>query len=568
VFATLEGERWTLHTAAADGSHEQAIPGELPPEAFHPDWAPDGTTIVFDAGPAGNKDVYTVDVDGSGVTRITSSAAWDYQPTWSPDGTRIAYVHTTGDNDDIWVMNADGSDPVRLTTDRDFDLQPTWSPDGSRIAFQSNRSGNPEIYVMRADGRNVERITDNEGYDGAPDWSPDGARIAFASDRNGPGIYVMSETGGAIRKLVDAEQVGPLEPVWSPDGNSLAYTADRSPGSTGIFVMDLRTGVVATVVEPGSICCISWLASAEEVSDALPFDGLRIGRDIDAGGWVVLQDQWGTWVAGGGELMSVGGDVHRVATGSWDYDFVQLGEYGEGAIFVASGTTLWIVEARLGEVSAQLDMRDVGYVDGILQDDVRTWVTASSDDGGQVLARIDPDTGKVLERYEIGQGVHDLAEADGSIFVASREDERALVRVDPALDGVTRVPGAPQGPIAAVGSHVWIATGDGVTCLDAITFASCGRLDIPRANDIAAAQGRLWVLSGTGSSSSSRYLPDPDQPAMVTVVDGRSGDVLAGPLAVPDTSPATISAFEDHAWVGFHDSGHVFRIDLCVPGTC
>jgi len=72
---------------------------------------------------------------------------------------------------------------------------------------------------------------------------------------------------------------------------------------------------------------------------------------------------------------------------------------------------------------------------------------------------------------------------------------------------------------------------------------------------------RTWVLSGTGSKSSSVYLPDQNQPATVTLLDGRTGEVLAGPLPLPDTTPATISAFDGHAWIGFHDSGRLLRID-------
>jgi Tol biopolymer transport system component len=260
LYAALGSDGWRIHAIAPDGTNEQEIPGALPGNAFHPSWSPDGTRIVFDAGPDANKDAYVLNVDGSGLTLLTSTPGWDYQPVWSPDGTKIAYVHTTDHNDDIWIMNSNGSDPIRLTTDPDFDLQPTWSPDGTQIAFQSNRSGDPEIYVMHADGSGLSRLTDSPGFDGAPDWSPDGTQIAFASDRNGPGIYVMDASGGGVYKLTDAPQVGPLDPEWSPDGLSLAFTAspDRRSGSTAIYVMDPRSGQTSTVVQPGDLCCISW----------------------------------------------------------------------------------------------------------------------------------------------------------------------------------------------------------------------------------------------------------------------------------------------------------------------
>ena len=74
----------------------------------------------------------------------------DGSPSWSPDGGRIAFDSLRDGNGEIYVMNADGSGQTRLTDDPGFDGSASWSPDGSRIAFQSFRDGdaNPEIYVM------------------------------------------------------------------------------------------------------------------------------------------------------------------------------------------------------------------------------------------------------------------------------------------------------------------------------------------------------------------------------------------------------------------------------------
>jgi Tol biopolymer transport system component len=262
LYAALDTGGWNLHTVHADGSHDERISADLPGNAFHPSWSADGTRIVFDAGPAGNRDIYVVDDDGSNLARLTFVEGWDYLPAWSPDGSRISYVHTTGHNDDIWVMDADGSNPARLTTEPDFDLYPSWSPDGTRIAFQSNRAGNNEIYVMDADGSDVLSLTEDPAFDGAPDWSPDGERIAFSSDRDGPGVYVMDASGSDVRKLTYNRQVGSLETVWSPDGLHIAFTASaRKRGSSAaiaIYVVDPRTGKTEVVVRPRPLCCPSW----------------------------------------------------------------------------------------------------------------------------------------------------------------------------------------------------------------------------------------------------------------------------------------------------------------------
>ena len=54
--------------------------------------------------------------------------------------------------DDVWTVDVDGTDLTRLTHSPAPDFDPSWSPDGTQIAFRSERSGEPEIWVMSADG--------------------------------------------------------------------------------------------------------------------------------------------------------------------------------------------------------------------------------------------------------------------------------------------------------------------------------------------------------------------------------------------------------------------------------
>lgn len=69
---------------------------------------------------------------------------------------------------EIYAINPDGSGLTRLTNNNFTDAQPAVSPDGKKIAFQTDRDGNNEIYVMNADGSDQTRLTNNPADDGYP----------------------------------------------------------------------------------------------------------------------------------------------------------------------------------------------------------------------------------------------------------------------------------------------------------------------------------------------------------------------------------------------------------------
>jgi outer membrane protein assembly factor BamB len=310
--------------------------------------------------------------------------------------------------------------------------------------------------------------------------------------------------------------------------------------------------------------------SAPSPNIEIPPEQLRIGLRTDVDGWIVLPDGFGVWVAGS-DLLSVDPETGHVTETThgmrWDYDYVLLVEYGEGSVWVASGSTLWLIDARSGTTIRRFDLSSLGTIDDLFQSSgpAGTWVTADGPDGN-VLVQIDPDTGDVLYQHPVGQGVHQMTEADGYLFVSSRSSAHDLIRVDPVSGDTMFVPNVHPDSMAGIGHKVWVDEGDHVHCIDAaLPAADCAEIEIPRATTLAADGQDLWVLSGTGSTSSAIYLPDPNQPATVTLVDGLTGQVVGGPLSLPDVTPATISASDGHAWVGFHDTGRLLRIDATKP---
>ncbi len=222
--------RWAINVINADGFGHSQLSGN-PVDERQPSWSPDGLRIAFssareDLDPYDDKlirNIYLMNADGSGQTRLTDNETYNTSPSWSPDGRRIVFQSVRGGNADIYVMNADGSDQTRLTEHDATERHPSWSPDGSQIAFASSRGGDFEIYVMNADGSGEIRLTANDEYDDSPSWSPDGRQIAYKSTSNGTGIYVMNADGSCQTRLTRGRDASPS---WS---NQITPSATPPP---------------------------------------------------------------------------------------------------------------------------------------------------------------------------------------------------------------------------------------------------------------------------------------------------------------------------------------------------
>lgn len=159
-----------------DGSDEVNITDSSDGNEKHPDWI-DSDTILFERiyFQDGMKcQIYSMNIDGTGLTKITDTVYKDHSPVCSPDGSKIAFSREEGDASNIYISNLDGSGVEKISS-KFFPVNesPAWSPDGRKIAYSSLRNGSRQIIIINLSDKSEQSLLNPSPLDDIlPAWSP------------------------------------------------------------------------------------------------------------------------------------------------------------------------------------------------------------------------------------------------------------------------------------------------------------------------------------------------------------------------------------------------------------
>jgi TolB protein len=247
-----------------------------------------GDTLVFaqkiDGSNDNNTEIFTVDVDGRNLKRVTTNSFWDLYPAWSPDGTQIAFLskrdkdldlylmdnignnqhklYDSGSNDadldwagdnivftsafKIWSIKENGASPTQITNPANSgqwgtanlpvgDYDPRLRSDGGKIVFErledpNNQHGSYNIFSINIDGTEETRLT-NTGYaQGLASWSHNGDKITYTvaaiNDEGKYDIYVMDADGTNNRNVTSSYFPANLlcySPIFSKDDSKIYF---------------------------------------------------------------------------------------------------------------------------------------------------------------------------------------------------------------------------------------------------------------------------------------------------------------------------------------------------------
>lgn len=226
--------------------------------------SPDGKRVLFGVSyesvpqNKSNRDLYVMNIDGTGVTRITKTAQSENSAVWIDNGTRIAFVYAEkGTSPQLWVMNADGTERHAATNIEGGIEGFLFSPDQSKVVLIStvkyNRTA-ADIYpdLSKATGRVIDDLMYKH-------WDTWVTEI--------PHPFIGSFDGQTVTDLKDIMEGEPYEApmrpfggvesfAWSPDSKILVYTSRKKTGmeyalstNSDLYAYNLTTGTTTNLTE-------------------------------------------------------------------------------------------------------------------------------------------------------------------------------------------------------------------------------------------------------------------------------------------------------------------------------
>lgn len=268
--------------------------------------SPDGKTVLYGVTyysidqNKGNRELYSIDLDGEKYKQLTHSAKSEFNEMWRPDGKKIGFLTSESSSVQLWEMNPDGSGRTQITNVEGGITGFKYAPDQTKILFTKEvpienkfktlYEGLPEttgrlmndhmyrhwdvwvdsyshVFFADYDGNKISNEVDimkGEPYQSPlkpfggieqVNWSPDSKSIAYTCKKltgkaatlsTNSDIYVYNIETAKTENITKGMMGFDISPVYSPDGKYVAWESMERDGyesdQNRLFVMNLETG--------------------------------------------------------------------------------------------------------------------------------------------------------------------------------------------------------------------------------------------------------------------------------------------------------------------------------------
>jgi Tol biopolymer transport system component len=202
----------------------------------HDDHSLVATTRLF-------RNLFVVSVDSGTVRQLTHDLARARAARWSADDRRVYFFSDRSGEAAVWSIGVDGSGLTQFTAGSNRN-NPTPAPDGMAVAANDVTGGRVFLYDARNAAKPPEMLPSFPDAKLAPapaGWSADSKMLAIVTAN---ALWVYSRDTGSYWRIADQRQVPDFSAAWL-DGKRLVYASDGK-----LLVVDVFTGAKRELLSP------------------------------------------------------------------------------------------------------------------------------------------------------------------------------------------------------------------------------------------------------------------------------------------------------------------------------
>ncbi|NDV94788.1 S9 family peptidase [Dysgonomonas sp. 521] len=216
-----------------------------------------GVTYVSIEQNKTNRELFTMNADGSDKTQITQTPKSESNAVWVKGGAKIAFLSSESGSSQIWEMNPDGTERKQISKIEGDVNGFSYSPDGKRIMYIKNikfgeRTSDRYKDLPKASGR----IIDDLMYKHWSEWVeeiPHTFVADFDGDKMSDGVDILGDEPYECPMLPFG---GTEQLAWSPDSKTIAYTCRKKIGleyalstNSDIYLYDIDSKQTTNLTE-------------------------------------------------------------------------------------------------------------------------------------------------------------------------------------------------------------------------------------------------------------------------------------------------------------------------------